>query len=206
MRTHVLSAVAVSSLLVACGNQAASSRSALDSLLRAELLERGRADQAVRHLWMEKLQRGMQLDSAQWVNLVRTDSANTKWLKGVVQVHGWPGKSRVGPEAANAALLILQHTPDTAFRRETLGLIRRTVAAGEVDAQELAMLTDRVEVHAGRPQLYGTQATIMDGRVVLDPIVDSAQVDERRAKLGLMPLAEYVRLLESMYTARDSEP
>jgi hypothetical protein len=35
-------------------------------------------------------------------------------------------------------------------------------------------------------------------------IADSASVDERRASIGLIPLDEYVRLLDSMYTARDT--
>jgi hypothetical protein len=40
--------------------------------------------------------------------------------------------------------------------------------------------------------------------VVLDPIDDSAHVDERRAALGMPPLAAYVAVLESVYTARPS--
>jgi hypothetical protein len=38
--------------------------------------------------------------------------------------------------------------------------------------------------------------------VILDPIADSALADERRAALGTPPLAEYVRALHSMSTAR----
>jgi hypothetical protein len=63
------------------------------------------------------------------------------------------------------------------------------------------MLADRVAVHRGQPQRYGTQAKLLDGRMVLDPIADSAHVDERRAALGMPPLREYVRVLDSMYTA-----
>ena len=202
MRTHWLLAAAISSIVVGCGTQPASSRSAADSILRVELLERGRVDQAVRQVWMEKLQRNVKPDSADWVRTLVADSANTDWLKETVRTHGWPGRSHVGPEAAGAAFLIVQHSPDTAFQREMLDLIRQAVEAGEVDGQALALLTDRVEVQAGRPQIYGTQAKIIDGQVMLDPIDDSAHVDERRTQLGLQPLAEYVRLLDSAYTPR----
>jgi hypothetical protein len=60
------------------------------------------------------------------------------------------------------------------------------------------MLTDRVEVKAGRPQIYGTQLSLKDGRWVLDPIADSAGVDVRRRQMGLPPLAEYLRLADSV--------
>jgi hypothetical protein len=35
--------------------------------------------------------------------------------------------------------------------------------------------------------------------MVLDPIEDSAHVDQRRAALGMPPLREYVRVLDSVY-------
>lgn len=38
-----------------------------------------------------------------------------------------------------------------------------------------------------------------DGQLVLDPIADSAGVDARRARMGMLPLREYVRLIYSMY-------
>ena len=64
------------------------------------------------------------------------------------------------------------------------------------------MLTDRLEVKAGRPQIYGTQLSLRNGRWVLDPIVDSARVDERRSKMGLPSLAEYLRLVDSVFRPR----
>ena len=38
------------------------------------------------------------------------------------------------------------------------------------------------------------------------PIEDVAHVDERRAAIGLQPLAEYLRLLRQMYGVPDDEP
>ena len=204
MRRRVWAVLVFCVILVACDNETVSSRLASDSILRGELLDRGRADQAVRGPLMAKLQLGEQPDSADVVSIYLTDSANTEWLKSTVQDRGWPGKSRVGAEAADAAFLIVQHSPDTAFQQAMLVLIRRAFAAGDATGQQLALLVDRVEVEAGRPQLYGTQASIADDRVILHPIADSVGVDERRAELGMMPLADYIRLLDSAYTSRDS--
>jgi hypothetical protein len=65
----------------------------------------------------------------------------------------------------------------------------------------VALLTDRIEVKAGRPQVYGSQLSFKDGRWVLDPIGDSAHVDERRRKMGLPALAEYLRMVDSVTRA-----
>ena len=68
--------------------------------------------------------------------------------------------------------------------------------------REVAYLTDRVAVQAGRPQRYGSQFKIRDDGIVFDPIEDSATVDERRAALGLPPLAEYARQGDSRFAPR----
>ena len=173
-----------------------------DTALSRALLERVRVDQAIRDTFVLQLQAGRAVDSSLAARMAAIDSANTTWLKAVVTRRGWPGRSEVGPEASNAAFLIVQHAVhDSAFQAQALSLMERGVANGEVRGADVAMLADRVAVHRGQPQRYGTQAKLLEGRLVLDPIADSAHVDERRAALGMPPLREYVRLLDSMYTA-----
>ena len=68
------------------------------------------------------------------------------------------------------------------------------------------MLTDRLEVKAGHRQIYGTQLSLQNGRWVLDPIADSTGVDARRARMGLPPLAEYLRLVDSVFRPAKPRP
>ena len=170
-----------------------------DAGTRQELLRRGALDQAIRDTFTASMRRLGRPDSAVSIRMLALDSANTTWLRSAVASRGWPRPSVVGPDAAQAAFLIAQHAPDHAFQEEVLKLLEPLATAGEVSGQDFALLSDRVAVHAGRPQLYGTQASIRDGRVVLHPIVDSSGVDARRARLGLPPLAVYVRVLDSVY-------
>ena len=159
-----------------------------------QLEERGRADQAVREGFGTA-----GFDSAQGAAMARTDSANTSWLKAYVARWGWPAAAQVGRDAVQAAFLIVQHAVhDTAFMRSMLPFIEDAHRLGDLDGGAVAMLTDRVEVKAGRPQIYGTQLSLKDGRWVFDPIADSADVDARRRKTGLPPLAEYRRLVDSV--------
>jgi hypothetical protein len=128
---------------------------------------------------------------------------NTTFLRRVVAEQGWPGKTLVGTDGADAAFLLVQHADrDTAFQAQVLPLMERAFVAGQVSGQHLALLTDRLAVARGRPQVYGSQADVVAGHVILKPIADSAGVDARRARVGLPPLAEYVRVLDSLYAPR----
>ena len=165
---------------------------------RRELESRGRADQDVR----KGFGVGGKIDSAQIVAMGRVDSANTAWLKSHVARWSWPTRAQVGDEAVRTAFLIVQHAVhDTAFMRAMLPSINASYRRGELNGGAVAALTDRLEVKAGRPQIYGTQLSLKDGRWVLDPIGDSLRVDERRKSMGLPPLAEYLRMVDSVLRA-----
>lgn len=169
-----------------------------DEALRAALISRGRQDQAVREVFLA----GHHQDTTDLRQMADVDADNTSFLKKIVAERGWPGRSLVGRDAADAAFLILQHSPDTAFQAKTLPLLEKAYAAGDAEGQQVALLTDRVAVQRGQPQLYGTQATIVNGRFKLNPIADSANVDARRAKLRMPPVAAYMRILDSLYSTR----
>lgn len=173
--------------------------------MRSELLRRAAADQSVREQLTRALQAGNQPDSSVIANMLAVDSANTAWLRDAVERRGWPGRSSVGDDGAAAAFLLVQHSDrDTAFQARVLAALEAVYRSGEVQGQEVALLTDRLSGARGKPQVYGTQATVRDGRVVLDPIIDSASVDARRAELGLPPIRDYLRVLDSVYLGKPS--
>jgi Family of unknown function (DUF6624) len=156
----------------------------MDDGLRAELLRRMEKDQVAR--------KAPDLDA-----VLAADAENLPWLKGVLAEHGWPGKSLVGKDGAHAAWLLAQHADaDPAFQRRCLDLLAIAAQAGEATAVELAYLTDRVLLHEGQPQVYGTQMIREGKRYVPQRMRDPESVDERRAAVGLGPIAEYVRLFD----------
>jgi hypothetical protein len=81
-------------------------------------------------------------------------------------------------------------------------MLERAYRSGDVKGQDVALLTDRLATARRQPQVFGTQADILDGRIVLKPIGDSANVDARRASMGLPPMKEYLRVLDSVYLGR----
>jgi hypothetical protein len=187
---------------------AADSTSARDTALERQLLERVQADQAVRDSFVARLQSGQPVDSLTIARMNDVDRGNTAWLKGVVAKGGWPTRAQVGEKALEAAFLMVQHADlDTAFQARVLPALERAANAGTLPWQQVALLTDRIATHRGQPQVYGTQASITpNGKMVFAPIADSAHVDERRARVGLPPLAVYARVLDSVYTGQPPKP
>jgi hypothetical protein len=161
---------------------------------REQLATRGKEDQAVREGFGE----GGKIDTAQIRRMMHVDSANTNWLKAYVARWQWPTAQQVGRENVENAFLIVQHAiHDTAFMRSMLPAVTQAAKAGDLKPNDVAMLGDRIEVKAGHGQRYGTQLSIRDGKLVLDPIEDSAHVDTRRAALGLPPIAQYIHMADS---------
>ena len=186
--------------LAACSPKAGSPPAISDPALQQELLSRVGRDQAVRDTFAAQLRSTGTLTPGLVAAMQAVDSANLAWLKPQIRNAGFPTAAQVGREGVQAAALLIQHADaDPGFQAEVLPLLEAAYHAGGLAGQELAMLTDRVAKAQGRPQRYGTQTTITDGRVVFDPIDDSAGVDARRAAMGLPPLAEYKRILDSMY-------
>jgi hypothetical protein len=138
---------------------------------------------------------------------VALDKENTAWLKEVVAKHGWPGRSLVGRQGAHLAWLLVQHADEERpFQKQCLELMRK-MPTGEVDPKDLAYLIDRVAAGEGRKQWYGTQLTLKDGRLVPQtPIEDEANVDQRRAAIGLPSLKEYIEFVEKSFYGKPPAP
>jgi hypothetical protein len=172
-------------------------RMGTDRDLRAELLERAANDQHVRALIKPapgEHQAVLPDDVAQeWQ---RVDDDNAAWLYDLIADQGWPPASVVGEDGSAAAGLIAQHADHhPEWQRAFLDALAAAVDQGEATRRQLAYLEDRVRVNAGRPQLYGTQFTVVGGSFGPHPIEDPASLDQRRAAAGLQPFAEYERLM-----------
>ena len=117
---------------------------------------------------------------------------NAARLAAIMDEHGWPGRSFVGGEAAEAAWLILQHAiGNPSLQRRGLLLMKAAAARGDVSPVHVAKLEDRIRSSEGKGQLYGTQFD-WDEEGLMSPLPcdDEPNVDKRRSEIGLSPLAE----------------
>lgn len=167
----------------------------LPDSVRTELISMGSDDQAVREgMSPERMQ-----DTAFLRGMIRSDSVRSKRLREIVGQWGWPDSVTAGPEAADAAFLILQHSPFNDFQEAMLPRLEAAAAAGAMPPSGVAMLVDRVLVQQGRPQRYGTQFSLEEGRLVADPVEDLEHLEERRSEMGLPSMDEYTRMLGEAY-------
>jgi hypothetical protein len=167
----------------------------MNAALRDDLLRMGLLDQTAR-LGMTV---GNMADTTYLRATLVIDSILSRRLRRIVEQHGWPTRSAVGPDAAGYAFLILQHSPSDGFQRRSLPLLEAAAQKDEAAASDVALLTDRLRTHDGLPQIFGTQFRIVDGELVPFPIDRLDSLDARRDRAGLMPMSDYVKLLQQNY-------
>lgn len=157
--------------------------------LATELLELAALD----HHTREELARTGELFAGYHPRMAAVHRANAQRLRELVEAIGWPTAALVGAEASEAAWLVLQHAiGEPALQRGMLPVIWEHARRGELPRWQAAMLEDRVRAFEARAQRYGTQLDWDEhGQLVTWPEVEEPEtVDERRAEVGLRPLAE----------------
>ena len=158
--------------------------------LRRVLLDLQAEDQAARREFGARV-----TDTTYLRTLIQKDSALSEHLMAIIDRFGFPTRSMVGPDGATSAMLIVQHAVPS-FQERVLA-ITRSVPSGELSPEALAMLEDRVLVHQGKPQRFGTQFTLgNDGVFRFAPTEDVAGLATRRELAGLPPLDLYVCMME----------
>lgn len=116
--------------------------------------------------------------------------ANAARLRDIIAAHGWPGKSLVGTDGAQAAWRIAQHAiGEPAFMRQCRDLLDEARTRTEVPGWQFAFIDDRIRVFEGRPQRYGTQLRGGPDGLEPCPLENSAMVEAWRKELGLPSLS-----------------
>jgi hypothetical protein len=159
-----------------------------DADLFNELKTRVESDQAARRKWLAD-PKSKELEGA--VDAI--DTANLAWLRKLVSEKGFPRAAQVGNEGVHLAWVLLQHADqDRKLQSELLPVLEQRYLAGELPANDLARITDRVLVASGKPQRYGTQFDWFAGDFKLPEANKLAKIDAERGQLGLMPLSDYI--------------
>lgn len=176
-----------------------------DEPLQAELLEILEFDQRYRKQLadVEKLHgRDSQQLKDLWKTIADADAANLIKVEAILEKHGWVGPETVGARANSALFLVIQHAP-LEKQQTYLPLMREAVKNKKAQGSMLALLEDRVALGEGRKQIYGSQIgqDPKTGSYYVGPLEDPERVDERRARVGLQPLADYVKTWKIVWVA-----
>jgi len=165
----------------------------LNKKLRDELLKLKKKDQ-------ERLNKSIaeKKPDASIERIRNSEENNAGRLCPILKQYGWPTTGLVGGDGVEAAFQLLRNSVPQ-LKVDLLPVIVAATSVGEVSRPSFASYVDRLRLDAGLKQLFGTQATIMNGFLVLFPIEAEAQVDARRKQFEMPPLAGYLRFLQAKY-------
>ncbi|MGH7549961.1 MAG: DUF6624 domain-containing protein [Gemmatimonadota bacterium] len=172
--------------------------------LRDGLLAMARRDREVR----AELVRSGELSEGYHPRMETVHEENGHRLEEILDERGWPGRSLVGEDGAEAAWLLAQHAiAMPALMRRARDLVEAAVAAREAEPWMYAYLDDRIRSFEGRPQRYGTQFDWdAEGRMRPLPIEDPEGIDERRSAVGLESMAERLAKMRAQTSAEGERP
>lgn len=156
-------------------------------------------DQQYRSVAMQKEAEGNPaLDKANMDRQAILDRINLAKVEAIFAQYGYPGKSLVGEKHMSTAFMVIQHN-DQEAQEKHVALLTDAASKGELRASSLAILIDRIKTGRGEKQVYGSQMLEMKDGVKIFPIEDEPNVDIRRAKIGMQPLAKYLKTWKIKY-------
>ena len=128
-----------------------------------------------------------------WRKINKTDSSNLVIVERVINTYGWLGPKEIGEKANLALFLVIQHS-NTFTQEKYLPIMQKAVKVGKAYPADLALLTDRVKLGKKELQVYGSQIGTHPetGKLYVLPLIDPENVNERRAKVGLKKIEEYI--------------
>lgn len=131
--------------------------------------------------------------SALWELKKKINDQNLKRITEIIDTQGWLKKSIIKESAAITVFLVIQHA-DLKTQKKYLPVMKKAANNGEASWSNLALLIDRVNLGEGKKQIYGSQIyRHKDGSFYVKDLKDPAYVNQRRKKVGLEPIEEYVK-------------
>jgi hypothetical protein len=164
--------------------------------LRREIVRMVTEDQAVR---VGVGEGGKMPAEAEVRAMLGRDKANSKRMLRILKEHGFPSVRMVGKDATRSFVTMLLHSHSLELQKKALPHVERAARRGEIPMDDYAMLVDDKLGNEGKPQLYGTNFTLVNGKLALSKTQDPARLDARRRRLGLAPVAVYAKRLAEGY-------
>lgn len=123
---------------------------------------------------------------------------NADLLEAFLDEYVWPYPDKFGVEAHEAAWFIAIHAVARPwFIKKVAKILEAAWKEGKISGKYYANFYDRIELYEGRKQRYGTHLfPTKDGWQALY-LQDPVHVDERRAEVGLQPLADWIAECEA---------
>ncbi len=129
------------------------------------------------------------------IKYAKEDHRNQELVISIIEKCGMPTLNEVTQEQMNAIWLGLQHNAENKYRIKYFPLIEKAVKNGDLSKEQYALMKDRILMHEGKPQIFGSQ--IKNGK--LYDLESPETVDKRRQEMGLEPIEDYLKRFDISY-------
>lgn len=115
-------------------------------------------------------------------------------VKEILAQESWPEPEQIGEQGNITICNVLQHT-DLETRESYIPLMKQAVLDNKLEARFLVRAEDRNATEKGELQIYGGQMKFYPETKSFNvwPVYDPANIDKRRAEIGLNPIAEFLK-------------
>lgn len=139
-----------------------------------------------------------------WKTIHIKDSMNVIQVSKILDERGWLGADIIGKQGNLTLFLVIQHA-ELAVQEKYLPMLREAAKDGRASASFLALMEDRVAMRKGKKQIYGSQVgqDPETGEHFIHPMIDPDHVNERRAKVGLQPIEDYITIWNMTWNVED---
>ncbi|MET2984384.1 DUF6624 domain-containing protein [Aureibaculum conchae] len=124
----------------------------------------------------------------------RNHIVNERKIKEILDKYGWPSKEMAGLQGNLTISNVIQHS-DNEIRIHYLPMMRAAVKDKKLEPHFLVRAEDRIATERGDLQIYGGQMKYYPETKSFNvwPVLDPKNVDKRRAKIGLEPIAKFLK-------------
>lgn len=124
----------------------------------------------------------------------KNHAVNIKKVKKILNKYGWPEPTLIGERGNRTICNVLQHA-DQKTREHYIPLMKQAVLDKKLEARYLVRAEDRIATNKGELQIYGGQMKYYPETKSFNvwPVFDPANIDKRRAEIGLEPIAIFLK-------------
>lgn len=124
----------------------------------------------------------------------KNHAINEKKISAILDKSGWPKKEIIGERGNRTICNVIQHAEND-IRIKYLPMMKQAVLDKKLNPQLLVRAEDRIATETGELQIYGGQMKFYPETKSFNvwPVLDPVNIDQRRAAIGLGPIAEYLK-------------
>jgi hypothetical protein len=124
----------------------------------------------------------------------KNHTLNIQKIKKILDKYDWPELTQIGEQGNRTICNVLQHA-DQETREHYIPLLKQAVLDKKLEPRFLVRAEDRIATDKGELQIYGGQMKYYPETKSFNvwPVFDPVNIDERRAEIGLEPIAGFLK-------------